>query len=325
MVNSTRQMRRQEIFLSCVLPVRNERESIGFVLEELLETVDRLTDSHEVIVVDDGSTDGTPKYIGELFRGKNVKIIELSRNFGKEIAISAGLDHCKGNACVIMDGDGQHPPAVIEQFLKQWTRGFDVVFASRTSRFTDPMMRRVLTRLFYWGISKLADIKISSRAGDFRLIDRTVIEALTAMPESNRFMKGLYSWAGFSTISIEFEPRERVAGTKSISTGGLFELAITAVTAFSTKPLRVATQVGIFISLLSIIYSIVIFIKTIVYGIDTPGYASLMVAILFLGGLQLLAIGVLGEYLGRVFKETKRRPLYFVKNISRLHSQEYDS
>jgi glycosyltransferase involved in cell wall biosynthesis len=298
--------------ITCVVPAYNEAEGIASFLNALCSHLGKLTDAYDVVVVDDGSRDNTGLEVIAASGGLPVKLIGLSRNFGKECAISAGLEAAHGEVVVILDADFQHPFAVIDEFVRHWQQGYDMVYGIRSDRRGDPLVRRHLSRMFYRLLSRGASVDIPADAGDFRLLDRKVVLALRGLPERSRFMKGLYNWVGYRSIGIPFEVEERRNGTSSFNFPRLFELAMTGLTSFSTFPLRLWIGVGSVISGCSIVYALFILGRTLWRGADVPGWATLAVAVSFLGGVQLLSIGILGEYVARIFTEVKRRPNYLV-------------
>lgn len=307
--------------ITCVVPAFNEAAGIAGFLGELCTCLSKLTDRYDVIVVDDGSSDGTSLEVIATSRGKPVKLIGFSRNFGKEAAISAGLDEARGDVVVILDADFQHPLGVIAEFIRHWQQGYEMVYGVRTDRKTDPPVRRGLSRLFYQMLSRGAEVEIPPDAGDFRLLDQKVVAALRDLPERDRFMKGLYSWVGFTSVGIPFVVEERREGSSQFNFSKLLDLAITGLTSFSSFPLRLWVGVGSAVSGLSIFYAIFIIGRTVIYGTDVPGWATLTVAITFLGGVQLLSIGILGEYVARIFNEVKRRPNYVVSKTHGFSSK----
>jgi len=311
-VHPLKEARTARPWITCVVPAYNEADGIACFIGELCAYLRNLTDRYDVIVVDDGSRDGTSLETISASGGLPVKLLALSRNFGKEAAISAGLDEAGGEVVVIIDADFQQPIELIGEFVRQWQHGYEMVYGLRNDRLTDPLVRRWLSRMFYRILSRGASIDIPPDAGDFRLMDRRVVDALRRLPERDRFMKGLYNWVGFSQISVPFDYAERREGSTKFRLGSLFDLAMTGLTSFSSFPLRIWVAVGSVISGLSMLYAFVIILRTLIYGIDVPGWATLAVAITFLGGIQLLSIGVLGEYVARIFTEVKRRPGYLV-------------
>jgi len=299
--------------LSVVIPFYNESGNIA----ELFRRIDAVLSSHapdyEVICVDDGSRDDTfARLLAAREQNGRIKLVRLSRNFGKEIALSAGLQHARGEVVVTMDADLQHPPELIPEFLARWREGYQMVYAQRQSATRETWLRTLFAKSFYWLFAKSSKLKLPKGAGDFRLLDRRVVDAINAMPERTRFMKGLFAWVGFRQIGIPFVPPERFSGKSGFSFLRLGHFALDGMAAFSTLPLRVWSLIGLLISSLAFAYGAYLAIRTIIYGIDLPGYASVMVSILFIGGVQLIGLGVIGEYLGRVFEEVKCRPLYLV-------------
>jgi len=299
--------------LSVVVPAYNEADNLDPLVERLTAVLDRIGLPYEIVVVDDCSSDATYDRLLALHaRDPRVKAVRFSRNFGKEIALAAGLRHARGAAVVLMDADLQHPPELIETFVAEWRQGAQIVYGKRDRTGETPGVRRWLTRRFYRLFDAVGEVKLMRDGGDFALFDRKVVQALNALPERGRFGKGLYAWVGFRRVAVPFRPEERHAGHSRWSFWRLWMLALDAVTAFSVMPLRVWSYVGVLVSLVALCYGAFIAVRTLIEGIDVPGYASLMVAVAFFGGLQLITLGVLGEYLGRVFTEVKRRPLYLV-------------
>lgn len=306
-------LQKKTVYISCVLPVFNEEAVIDAFVYELHAALLTLSERFEIIIVDDGSRDQTLYKVKQLIPTHRVKVLGLSRNFGKEIALTAGLEHCKGDVAILMDADFQHPIEVLSEFLQKWSEGYDMVYGIRTDRDSESFIKRHFSRTFYWLMQKITKIDIPSNAGDFRLIDKKIVSVFEQFPERTRFMKGLYAWVGYKSLGIPFEVRERAAGKSSWRFTKLTELAITGITSFSDVPLRVWGVVGFFISLVALIYAIYIITVTLMYGADMPGFPTLVVAIMFLGGIQLLSIGILGEYIARIFTEVKRRPKYLLQ------------
>ncbi|WP_289283134.1 MULTISPECIES: glycosyltransferase family 2 protein [unclassified Methylophaga] len=299
--------------LSLLLPVFNEED----VLEPFISKVSAiLTDrdiTFELIFINDGSTDNTLQILKEqLELNKSIKIINLSRNFGKEQALSAGLDFASGQAAIPIDCDFQDPPELIIDMYEKWKEGFDVVLAKRIDRSSDTSMKRWSSSLFYSIIEKISDVVIPKNVGDFRLIDRKVIDVLKNYPERTRFMKGIFASVGFRQTTVEYIRPERAAGNTSWNYFSLYKLALEGIVSFTSLPLKVWSYLGSLISIFSFMYGFYLIIKTIIFGVDMPGYASLMVVILFMSGLVLLSLGVIGEYLSRIFIEIKQRPIYIV-------------
>lgn len=304
--------------ISLVAPFYNEEKGVFAFFERIEALRLHFQDRYdlEVIAINDGSRDNT---LARLVQAKAIwpfiKVIDFSRNFGKEAAISAGLDHASGDAIVPIDSDLQHPPELIIEMVEKWEEGFEVVLAKRKDRDTDRAVQRVTANYFYRLHNSISDIDIPADVGDFRLMDVKVVEAIRALPESRRFMKGLFAWVGFKTTTVEYKVAAREHGHTSFNTWKLWNFAIEGITSFSSVPLRVWTYLGFAISSLAFLYGIYLIFKTLIFGIDTPGYASIMIAILFTSGVQLIGIGVLGEYMGRIFTESKRRPVYIIREI----------
>ena len=299
--------------LSVVVPVYNESANIEPLCDRLVPILERVAASWEVVFVDDGSEDDTLLAI----RARNaaeprIGAVSFSRNFGKEVAIAAGLDHARGRAVVIMDADLQHPPEVIERFVARWREGYVMVYGQRTSRADESAVKRGFARLFYRLFDSFTHMHLPEGAGDFRLIDARGVEVLRGLSERSRFSKGLYAWIGFKTIGIPFVVEERRHGATKWSFRTLFRFAFDGITAFSTVPLRVWTYLGGLISVLAIAAAAYFAVRTLLFGVDVAGYPSLIVSITFLGGVQLMSLGIIGEYIGRIFAEVKRRPLYVV-------------
>ncbi|WP_298960002.1 glycosyltransferase family 2 protein [uncultured Methylobacterium sp.] len=299
--------------LSVVLPVYNESANIGPLLDRLLPVLERITESYEVVFVDDGSADATLAAIaGHHAREPRIGAVSFSRNFGKEIAIAAGLDHARGDAVVIMDSDLQHPPELIETFVARWREGNVMVYAQRRDRDDETAMRRGFAHLFYRLFARFGEMPLPEGAGDFRLIDRKGVEVLRSLPERARFSKGLYSWIGFRSVGVPYTVEERAHGTSKWSFRKLFRFAFDGMTSFSTVPLRVWTYVGGAVATLALAMAVYFIAETLLRGPDVPGYASLIVSVMFFSGVQLMSLGIIGEYIGRIFAEVKRRPLYVV-------------
>ena len=304
--------------LSLVIPVKDEEAAIGPCLARVVPVLEAMKDpaanSFEILFVDDGSTDRTLDAIREAHAADpRIRGISLSRNFGKEAALTAGLDSARGNGVVPLDVDLQDPPEALPKMVAKWREGNDVVYGVRDNRETDSLPKRLTADLYYRAHNWLSSDKIPEHAGDFRLLDRRVVEVIRRMPERNRFMKGLFAWAGFKQAAVSYHREERKVGQTKYNYWKLWTLAIDGITSASTVPLRVWSYLGAFVALGALGYAIFIIIRTLTSGIEVPGYASMMVAVLFLGGLQLLSLGVLGEYVGRILTETKGRPLYVIR------------
>jgi polyisoprenyl-phosphate glycosyltransferase len=300
--------------LSVVSPVFNESGNINALVGRLVPVLMRCVASFEIIFIDDGSTDATLERLRAANRADSrVRALSLSRNFGKEIAIAAGLDHATGAATVIMDADLQHPPELIETFVACWRDGYKHVFAQRIDQTVYSPLRRLLTHRFYKLFGTVGDTRLPEGAGDFRLLDRQAVAALQEMREHARFSKGLYAWIGFKSIAVPFDAAPRHSGTTKFSYRRLTHLALDGLMSFSTTPLRVWTYIGLATSVLALALATFFLVRTLIFGVDVPGYASLMVSITFFSGVQLLSLGIIGEYIGRIFAEVKRRPLYLIE------------
>jgi len=305
--------------LSIIVPVKDEEVAIEAFVTRVCAVIESLSDaaaqSYEILFIDDGSTDRTMAAIAQAnLTNPRVRALSLSRNFGKEAALSAGLDQARGSAVVPMDVDLQDPPEVLGEMIAKWRAGCDMVYGVRRDRATDSLPKRLSADLYYKAHNLLSSDKIPDHAGDFRLLDRRVVEVLRSLPERNRFMKGLFAWSGFRSASVEYERAERTLGTTKFRPWKLWTLALDGITSSSTLPLRIWTYVGGGVAMLSFLYALFIITKALIFGIAVPGYASIMVAVLFLGGLQLLSLGILGEYVGRIMVETKQRPLYIIRD-----------
>jgi glycosyltransferase involved in cell wall biosynthesis len=298
-----------------VAPFFNEGENVDHFQRGLASLLDRLPGIvFEVICVDDGSSDDTlARLIALARRDSRFKVIELSRNFGKEAALTAGIDHATGDAVIPIDADLQDPPDMIPHMIEAWRNGAEVVLARRSDRSVDPVMKQQTAAWFYRIHNRLSTLKLPENVGDFRLMDRIVVDALKSLTEQQRFMKGLFAWVGFKTVTLDYQRRARASGTSKFSGWKLWNFALEGLTSFTTLPLKVWTYIGVIGALATGLYAIFIVLRTLIVGVDVPGYASLLVAVLFIGSLQLVSIGVLGEYIGRIYMETKRRPTYIVR------------
>lgn len=300
--------------LTIVTPVYNEAAGLERFFARLTPVLDRLGLSYEIICVDDGSSDDTlARLLEHRSRLAAIKVLSLSRNFGKDIALSAGLDHARGRAVVPIDCDLQDPPELIEQMVARWREGYDVVYATRRRRAGESLLKRATASLFYRLFDRITDIPVPRDTGDFRLLDRRVVDVLVRLPERTRFMKGLFAWVGFKQTALVYEREPRLAGRSRWSYWRLWNFALDGITSFSALPLKVWSYLGLVISLCAFLYAMFLAVLRLARGIHVPGYTSLMVVVLFLGGVQLITLGVLGEYLGRVYNEVKGRPLYLVR------------
>jgi len=299
--------------LSCVMPAYNEADNLASVVPQVLQALQALGTPVEIVLVNDGSRDDTASVMRELCAAHpEVVALNLSRNFGKESALMAGIDAARGEVVVLMDADGQHPVALVAQMLQHWRSGADVVYAIRRTRDDQSALHAGLTRLFYRLVNLGNRVPIPAHAGDFRLMDRRVVEALKALPERNRFMKGLYAWVGFASVAIDYEPLPRRAGVSHFGLLGSLRLAFTGMLAFSIAPLRLLTLVGLLLAVLALGYGAWVVAEYFFWGINVPGYATLVVGLMFFSGIQLLSLGVLAEYVGRIYEEVKQRPMYLI-------------
>jgi len=306
---------RDEYTLSVVVPAYNEEAVLPMFHRRLVTVLDGLCAEWEILYVNDGSSDGTLAVING-FQEPGVAIIDLSRNFGKEIAMTAGLDHARGDAVVVIDADLQDPPELIPELVKKWQEGFDVVFARRTVREGETFLKKATAKLFYSLFRCLSDVGIPENVGDFRLLSRRAVQALHGLRERHRFMKGLFSWIGFPQVAVCYRRDPRYAGKTKWNYRRLLDFAIDGITSFSIGPLKLATFLGVLTAIGAFILSGVVVFKTLIYGDPVRGYPSMMAAMLFLGGVQLMCLGMIGEYLGRMFNETKRRPLYILNRLT---------
>ena len=304
--------------ISILIPCYNEAQSLPILIPKLEDIANTLSQYNwEFLCVNDGSKDNTLEVLRELRKEYNrVNYIDLSRNYGKENAMLAGFDYVKGDCMVIMDADLQHPPHVIIQMLEKWEEGYDDVYASRLSRGKESWLRKKLSLLYYRILQRSTRLEVLPNVGDFRLLDRRCINALKQLRENNRYTKGMYCYIGFRKTYVTFETEDRIAGESSMNYKTLINLAIEGILSYTTVPLRIATVIGVLTSLFAFIYMLVVLLKTLLYGDPVQGYPTMMIVILFLGGIQLLALGILGEYIGRIFTETKNRPVYFVRTYN---------
>lgn len=323
--------------ISLVIPLYNEELTVIATLDALEREIATLPYAWQIVLVNDGSQDTTLALING-YRPSvfSLKIVDLSRNFGKEAALSAGLVQAEGDAVIPFDADLQDPPSLIPRLIEKWQEGYDVVLAKRSDRSSDSALKRLTAQWFYRSINRLSDVAIPENVGDFRLMDRKVVDALGTLHENHRFMKGLFAWAGFRTCEIEYTRAQRHAGTSKFNGWKLWNLALEGITSFSTIPLRVWTYLGFGVSAIACCYGLFIAIRTLLYGNPVQGYTSLAVIILFSSGIQLTGIGILGEYIGRIYLESKRRPAYIVRSVQNIEqapnppatahdSQEIDS
>jgi len=299
--------------LSIVVPVHNEADNLPLLVERLRTTLNGKVESWEVVFVDDGSRDETLAVIRDLtLADPRINAVSFSRNFGKEIAIAAGLDHALGDAVIIMDADLQHPPETIPAFLARWREGYLNVYGQRTDREGETRMKRGFAKLFYRIFGYFGETPLPEGAGDFRLLDRKAVDALRALPERARFSKGLYAWVGFPATGVPFEVAERAHGQTKFRFRKLFSFAFDGLSSFSTVPLKIATWLGVLIAIIAAGSALFFAVRTLLFGTDLPGFPSLIVSIMFFSGIQLVSLGMIGEYVGRIFAEVKRRPLYLI-------------
>ena len=309
-----------KIRLSVVVPAFNEQEVLPEFHRRMAAVLAGIPGRCEVVYINDGSRDTTLQVMLDLrARDARVCIVDLSRNFGKEIALTAGLDYARGEAIVVIDADLQDPPELIPQMIQQWEEGYDVVFAKRTLREGETWFKKATAKIYYRIMQRVSRVDVPSDTGDFRLLSRRALNALKQLREHHRFMKGLFAWIGYPSKAVLYRRDSRFAGETKWNYWNLWTLAIEGFTSFTTAPLKVATYVGVLVAFSSFLFALFIIYKTLVYGNSVTGYPSLMVVVLFLGGMQLMALGIIGEYLGRMFMETKQRPLYLIKDYHSDH------
>lgn len=308
--------------VSIVIPAYNEQEVIGAFHRRLTAVLDKLPEHRfECIYVNDGSRDQTLMHLKKItINDRRTQVLDLSRNFGKEAAMTAGIDHARGDAVILIDADLQDPPELIPNMLTAWYKGNDMVCMQRTSREGESFLKKSTARAFYSLIGRVNEVDIPENVGDFRLMSREAVTALKRLPERTRFMKGLFAWVGFKTCSLPYRGDARFAGTTKWNYWRLWNFALEGLTSFTVEPLKLASYAGVLTALSSIAYGFFVLAKALMHGDPVPGYPSLMVVILFLGGLQLLALGIIGEYLGRMFIESKQRPLYLLKSCIQSES-----
>lgn len=312
------------IELSIIVPCYNESEVVEKFFSAMVGNngiLNNLGLNCELVFINDGSKDNTLELLKaqkEIYSNKSnldIKIVNLSRNFGKEAAMSAGFSVASGEAIVPMDADLQDPPELIAKFVELWRQGYDVVLARRNDRQEDSFAKRFSSSLFYKLNNKISDVKLPDNVGDFRLFTRKVLNAINSLPENQRFMKGIFAWVGFNSITVEYKRPQRIAGSSKFNGWKLWNFALQGITGFGTLPLRIWTYIGFIVSFFAFIYASFLILRTLIMGVDLPGYASLVVIILFLGGLQLIGVGILGEYVGRIYMESKRRPPFIIDEI----------
>jgi polyisoprenyl-phosphate glycosyltransferase len=301
--------------LSLVVPFYNEEDGCPAFFARVVPILESLTPDYEIVCVNDGSGDRTGQLLAaEHLRNRRVKLLDLSRNFGKEQALTAGLDHARGRAVIPLDADLQDPPEVIPELVARWREGFDVVLAVRADRSSDSWLKRASARLFYRLLGRMSECPIPADVGDFRLLDRRVVEALKLLPERTRFMKGLFAWLGFRQGRVDYARAPRAAGDSKWRYWRLWNFALEGLFSFSTLPLRIWTYAGLLVALLALAFAVFVVVRTLVLGVDVPGYASIAALLCFFSGVNMIGLGIVGEYLGRVFTEVKRRPNYLVRD-----------
>ena len=298
------------------MPAFNEEDVLPEFHRRLSAALSPLECNYEILYVNDGSSDNTLDVM-KGFEDHQVSILDLSRNFGKEIALTAGLDHADADAVIVIDADLQDPPELIPQLIEKWQEGFDVVYAKRTARDGETIIKKATAKLFYRFIQGISRVKIPSDTGDYRLLSRRAVESLRQLRETHRFMKGLFAWIGYPQVAVEYRRDPRFAGDTKWNYWQLWNFALEGITSFTINPLKISTYLGLFTAVGSFIYALFVIYKTLAFGEPVRGYPSLMVVILFLGGVQLISLGVIGEYLGRMFNETKQRPLYLINSFSK--------
>ena len=310
--------------ISVVAPAYNEQEVLEEFHSRVSAVLSGLGGDYEIVLVNDGSRDNTLAIMHALrARDPHVTVVDLSRNFGKEIALSAGLDHTKGDVVVVLDSDLQDPPELIPRMLEMWREGYEVIYGTRAVREGETWFKKATANYFYKVIKQVSRVDIPKNTGDFRLMSRRAVEALAKLREEHRFMKGLFAWVGFPSKALLYKRDPRAAGTTKWNYWKLWNLAIEGITSFTVAPLKVSTYLGLVIALLALVYAIIVIWKALFYSNPVPGYSSLMAVMLFLGGVQLISVGLLGEYVGRIFNEVKRRPLYLLNRLmaSELHGE----
>lgn len=307
--------------VTIIVPFYNEEESVGIFFSDIDKTIGDLTEYYfSFICIDDGSNDSTLDALKKQQNIRDIEIIEFSRNFGKESAITAGLDNFSSDIAIIMDSDLQDPPKLISEMLQQIQEGYEVVTATRTDRSKDSYFKRTTAKWFYKAHNSFSEIQIPENVGDFRAMTSQVVQEIRRLRENNRFMKGIFTWVGFKTTTVNYSRPEREKGETKWSLTKLWNFAVDGITSFSSLPIKIWTYVGVLIAIISLIYALIIITRTLIFGIDVPGYASILVFILFLGSLQLISIGLIGEYIGRIYMEVKERPIYVVKRVHKKES-----
>ena len=305
-----------KIYLSIIIPVFNEEESLSELYRRLTKVMEDFGDTYEIIFVNDGCQDNSLQVMLKLQeQDKCVKVIDFSRNFGHQIAITAGMDYASGSAVICLDADLQHPPELIPELVAEWREGNDIVYTIRQETEGETFFKKLTSKFFYMLINKIANVKISSNAADFRLLDRKVVEDFRSIRERGRFVRGLVNWVGYKQIGVTYKAEPRFAGQSKYSFGKMLRFAFDAITAFSSFPLQLSVYLGFVVSFLSFLYVMYIFCETLYFKHTVPGWSSIMVIVLFLGGVQLITIGIIGEYISRIYEEVKERPLYLVRRF----------
>lgn len=307
-------MSKKQFSLDIIAPFYNEETNVPTFFERVIPILKRITPQWKIICIDDGSKDNTLELLLQQHKqyAQHIHIIQFSRNFGKEAALSAGIDHAHGECVIPIDSDLQDPPELMEEMVEKWQEGYQVVLATRKKRAGESWIKRATASAFYRCIGKMSSIAIPENTGDFRLLDKSVVNVLKQLTERNRFMKGLFAWPGFKTTHIYFNRDPRIAGESQLNYLKLWRLALDGIVSFTSVPLKIWTYLGVGVSLTAFVYALFLIIRTMIYGVDVPGYASIMTVILFLGGIQLISLGVIGEYISRIYNETKGRPIYVV-------------
>lgn len=309
----TRSRARLPDSISCVIPCKNEANNLGLLFERLVPILAAKHMQWEIIVIDDGSTDSTPESMSQWTEKSGFRYVQLSRNFGKEAALMAGLQAARAEVVITLDADLQHAPIMIDTFIQKWSEGYDVAYATRVDRADESFLKRTGVSLFYRLVNGASRFKVPSGASDFRLMDRSVVNALLAMPERKRFMKGLYAWVGFKAIAIPYEPEDRASGNSHFSALQLIALAFDGLTSFTTWPLRAVSLIGFMLALIAFSYGVFLIAWYFLFGHDVSGWTTITVSLMLFSGIQLISLGVVGEYVGRIFEEVKGRPMFVVK------------
>ncbi len=314
-MNIKKRTPQDNFLLSLIVPVFNEEQSLEYFIKTTSDVLNKEKINFQMVFINDGSKDETEKKLREFAEfDEKIKFVNLSRNFGKDVALTAGIDLADGDAVIPIDVDLQHPPEIIPDMISLWLEGYEVVNAKRSDEDSETFLKKIFSKIFYSLFNSLSTMPLPSKIGDFRLIDKEVIIELRKLRETHRFMKGLFAWVGFNQISIDYDRPDRIHGNTKWRFKSLFNFAINGITSFSVSILRISMIVGFTISILGFIYALITIYQTIIYGIDVPGYASIIILVLILGGVQLISIGIQGEYVGKIFEEVKKRPLYIIKD-----------